>query len=118
MASGRALRPRDRLQCTSASSWPWVTQISEAPVAAMVLVNPSQSAWSEITSGNSTPRCRARARTRIQPEAKLAQVDPAADVVAGDRLQRAMQINRLVVARLANERDHPLRLAERIRADE
>ena len=47
-----------------------VTQTSLAPVASMVAVSPSQSAWSEITSGNSTPRCRARARTRIQPDAK------------------------------------------------
>ncbi len=36
----------------------------------MVAQSSSQSAWSEITSGNSTPRWRARARTRIQPEAK------------------------------------------------
>jgi hypothetical protein len=35
----------------------------------MVSVSSRQSAWSEITSGNSTPCCRARARTRIQPEA-------------------------------------------------
>jgi hypothetical protein len=27
-------------------------------------------AWSEITRGSSTPFCRARARTRIQPDAK------------------------------------------------
>ena len=33
-------------------------------------------------------------------------------------LHRAVQIDRLVVARLANERDHALRLAERIGADE
>ena len=40
-----------------------------APISAMVAVSSSQSAWSEITSGSSTPRCLARCSTRIQPEA-------------------------------------------------
>src|SRR6202012_3717676 len=64
-SSGSAGRPLAVHQCTSASSWPWVTQISPAPVASIVAVRPSQSAWSEITSGSSMPRCRARAPTRI-----------------------------------------------------
>ena len=69
MPSGRASSPRKVHQCTSASSAPCVTQICEAPVAATVAHKPSQSAWSEITIGSSTPRWRARARTRIQPDA-------------------------------------------------
>ena len=42
-----------------------------APVSRMVRQRSGQSAWSEITSGSSTPFWRARARTRIQPDAKL-----------------------------------------------
>ncbi len=122
----------------------------------MVAVRPSQSAWSEITSGNSTPRWRARARTRIQPEAKavtgsgkrrvqisdvadggasvmvparsaffialdraqLAERDATAFIIARDLLHRAVQIDRRVVAGLAQQRDHALRLAERIGADQ
>ena len=109
-----------------------------------------------MTSGSSTPRWRARARTRIQPEAnevtgsgkrrdhsslsadggqsamapassallgaahaaQVAERDAATFVVARDALDRAVQIDRLVVAGLADERDHALRLAERIDADE
>jgi hypothetical protein len=59
-----------RHQCTSASSWPWVTQTSPAPVSRTVRQRSSQSEWSEITRGSSTPFWRARARTRIQPDAK------------------------------------------------
>src|SRR5262249_7370653 len=70
MSSGRAFNPREAHQWISASSWPWVTQISPAPVAAMVAVSPSQSAWSEITSGNATPCWRARGRTRHPPQAQ------------------------------------------------
>ena len=43
---------------------------------------------------------------------------PRLGVIAGDALHRAMQIDRRVVAGLAQQRDHALRLAERIGADE
>ena len=38
MSSGRAFSPRMAHQCTSASSWPCVTQTSLAPVAAIVVL--------------------------------------------------------------------------------
>ena len=41
----------------------------EAPASVMVWRSSFQSAWSEITSGSSTPDCRARCLTLIQPEA-------------------------------------------------
>ena len=47
-----------------------VTQISGAPTSSTVAFSSSQSLWSEITSGNSTPRLFARWRTRIQPDAR------------------------------------------------
>ena len=50
--------------------------------------------------------------------AQLAERDAAALVVVRDALERAVQIDRLVVAGLADERDDALRLAERIGADE
>ena len=53
----------------SGASQPWVTQTSCAPVSSRVRFNSSQSAWSEMISGSSAPLARARARTRIQPEA-------------------------------------------------
>ena len=143
-------------QWTRASSWPWVTQTSPAPVSRIVRQRSSQSEWSEITRGSSTPFCRARARTRIQPEAKhetgsgkrrdqrswseeggqttmapaklpalggrdlrrVARGDALAFVEFGQALHRAMEIDRLVVALLADQRHDPLRLAERIGADD
>src|ERR1700738_4021342 len=90
-----------------------------------------------MTSANCTRCWRARARTRIQPRGRAernganerrifgvahqlqpAERDAAALIVAGDLLQRPMQIDRLVVACLTHERDEALRLAERISADE
>ena len=110
-----------------------------------------------MTSGNSTWRCRARARTRIQPEANTGNgsakrrdqrsamatggaitIAPAkscchSSSVAGasgprstpmrfiqrvQLCQRAMHVNRPVVTRLAQQTDKPLRLAERIGADQ
>jgi hypothetical protein len=68
--SRRRARPR-RLRFARwwmrASSLPWVIQISGAPTSSMVRLRSSQSAWSEMTSGSSTPPCFARWRTRIQP---------------------------------------------------
>ena len=52
-----------------ASSRPCVTQTSGAPTSSTVRFSSGQSAWSLITSGSSTPRSRARWRTRIQPDA-------------------------------------------------
>ena len=49
---------------------------------------------------------------------ELAEIDAAAAVIARDLLHRAVQIDRLVVAGLADQRDHALRLAERIGADQ
>ena len=49
---------------------------------------------------------------------QLAEIDAALCVVARDLLHRAVQIDRLVVAGLAEQRDDALRLAERIGADE
>src|SRR5215471_8055693 len=40
--SGRAARPRVRHQWTRASSSPWVTQTSWAPLATIVVVRPAQ----------------------------------------------------------------------------
>jgi hypothetical protein len=111
-----------------------------------------------MTSGSSTPRCRARCRTLIHPEAKQAtgsakrraqrsanadggpttmvpaksclrpflqggrlqhaEVDPLPRVKIAQPLQRAMDVDRLLVTRLAQERDHPLRFAQRIGADQ
>ena len=59
--------PRVPTAWISASSLPCVTQISGAPTSSTVRFSSSQSAWSEMTSGSSTPRARARCRTRIQP---------------------------------------------------
>ena len=67
-APGRGCRAGS-MQWISASSRPCVTQTSGAPTSSTVAFSSSQSAWSEITSGNSTPRDLARWRTRIQPEA-------------------------------------------------
>ena len=47
-----------------------MTQTSPAPVSRIVRQRSGQSEWSEMQSGSSTPFWRARARTRIQPEAK------------------------------------------------
>jgi hypothetical protein len=44
-------------QRTSASSRPCVTQTSDAPVSSIVSISSSQSEWSEMMSGSSTPRC-------------------------------------------------------------
>ena len=49
---------------------------------------------------------------------QLAQRDAARHVVARQAFHRAVQIDRLVVAGLPDQRDHALRLAERIGADE
>ena len=124
----------------------------------MVAVSSVQSQWSEMTSGSSTPRWRARARTCIQPEAKatsgsakrrtqvaakaeggpsttvpaksrrgaagdggvgeLAEGDAAAGVIVAEPAQRAVEVDRRVVAGVAQQADHPLRLAERVDADE
>ena len=122
----------------------------------MVFVSSCQSAWSEITSGSSTPCWRARARTRIQPEANAvtgsgsrrdqrsaialggastispfisSRVAPVASLeraeLDAERLveraaagKSAMQIDRRLVARLAQKRDQPLALAEPIDADD
>ena len=69
MSSGRALSPRSFAPMHQRILLAVRDPDLGAPVAAMVAVSPSQSAWSEITSGSSTPRWRARARTRIQPDA-------------------------------------------------
>ena len=69
MCKGRAASPSPVAQCTSASASPWVTQSSLQPVSRTVVQRSLQSAWSEMIRGNSTPLWRARARTRIQPEA-------------------------------------------------
>ena len=61
--------PRVPAAWISASSRPCVTHTSGAPTSSSVAFSSSQSAWSEITSGSSTPRDFARCRTRIQPEA-------------------------------------------------
>ena len=50
--------------------------------------------------------------------AQIAQRDPAALVVARDRFHRAVQVDRRVVAGEAKQRDHALRLAQRIGADQ
>ncbi len=47
-----------------------------------------------------------------------AKLDSAALIITGDLLHAAMQKDELLVARLAQERDHPLCLAQRIGADE
>ena len=70
MCSGRAASPSPVAQCTSASASPWVTQSSLQPVSFTVAQRSVQSAWSEMIKGSSTPLWRARARTRIQPEAE------------------------------------------------
>ena len=49
---------------------------------------------------------------------QLAEHDAAALVVARERFHRAMQIDRPLVSGRADQRDHALRLAERIGADE
>ena len=50
--------------------------------------------------------------------AQFAERDAALDVIVRDLLHRAVQIDRRVVAGLAQQRDHALRLAERIGADQ
>ena len=50
--------------------------------------------------------------------AQLAERDAAALIIMRDLLHRAMQIDRRVVAGRAQQRDHALRLAERIGADQ
>ena len=50
--------------------------------------------------------------------AQLAERDATAFIVVRDLLHRAVQIDRRVVAGLAQQRDHALRLAERIGADQ
>ncbi len=50
--------------------------------------------------------------------AQFAERDAAAFVIARDLLHRAVQIDRCVVTGLAQQRDHALRLAERIGADQ
>src|SRR5207302_6114083 len=54
----------------------------------------------------------------VPHRAQLAERDAARLIILRDALHRAMQIDRLVVAGLADERDHALGLAERIGADE
>jgi hypothetical protein len=61
---------RSSHQRIRASSRPWVIHSSPGRSSSTGSVSSSQSAWSEMTRGSSTPFCRARARTCIQPEAK------------------------------------------------
>src|SRR5258706_15023348 len=70
-------------QRARASSRPWVIQTSAGLSSASVAVSSSQSAWSEMISGSSTARWRARGRTRIQPGAE------AGNGAGGRRGQRA-----------------------------
>src|SRR5216683_3896637 len=65
----RALRPWSVAWRTTASSLPCVTQTSGAATSSKVASSSSQSAWSEMTSGSSTPLALARCLTRIQPDA-------------------------------------------------
>ena len=121
------------------------------------MVSSSQSAWSEMTSGSSTLRWRARWRIRIQPDAiavtgsgsrrdqrslsapggamtiwpaisclgragrvwrSSPSVDAEALVELVQPLDRAVEIDRVVMAARAQLADDPLRLAERIGADQ
>ena len=61
--------PRLAASWIRASSRPWVTQTSGAATSSRVAFSSSQSLWSLMTSGSSTPLLRARWRTCIQPEA-------------------------------------------------
>ena len=54
----------------------------------------------------------------VAHQAQFAQIDAARDVIARDALHRAVQVDWLVVPGRADQRDHALRLAERIGADE
>ncbi len=50
--------------------------------------------------------------------AQIAKLDPLGRIIGGEPLHRAMQIDRPLIARGPQQRDDPLRLAERIGADE
>ena len=143
-------------QCISASSRPWVIHTSFGATSRIVWVSSSQSAWSEMTSGSSTLRCRARWRIRIQPDAiavtgsgsrrdqrslsapggqmmilpcelvlgragrrpQLAERHAQLLVEPAQPLHRAVIVDRLVMPARAQLDDHPLRLAQRIGADQ
>src|SRR5262249_16501757 len=86
----------------------------------------SSHVWKETSGERSTrgsPSCVMKASRRARRAAKgsspqFTERNAAADIVAGDALHCAMQIDRRGMARLAQQRDNALRLAQKIRADE